>query len=135
MPALRGPTAPAHKTRRHTRDLDEIHADLSSPKHLEQWISTKAPEDLPGFGQWYCVECAKWYESERNFEVHKKAKPHRRRVRDLKDEPYSQREAERATGLGVDNCNAKGEVVGVEKVVEEADEMEVEMEGKQDVVK
>lgn len=103
MPALRGPKAPAAKTRRKTRDLDQIHADLRSKRHLEQYTETKAPEDLPGFGQWYCIECAKWFESETNFVKHGKGKPHKRRVRQLKEEPYSQKEAEAAVGLTTDN--------------------------------
>ena len=102
MPAIRGPKSKS-KTRRHTRDLDQVHADLLSKKHLEKYTETKAKEDLPGFGEWYCVECAKWYESETNFVSHQKGKPHKRRVRDLKAEPYSQKEAELAAGLTTDN--------------------------------
>ena len=67
------------KTRRTVRDLDQIKADLLSPKHLAQYQATKAREDLPGLGKWYCTECAKWYESETNFEAHKKGKGHKRR--------------------------------------------------------
>ena len=97
------------KTRRHTRDLDEIHADLQSKRHLQLYLDTKAPEDLPGFGQYYCTPCAKWYESEANFVKHEKGKPHKRRLRQLKDEPYSQKEAELAAGLTTDNGKRKAE--------------------------
>lgn len=102
MPAIRGADS-KKKTRRHTRDLDQIHADLHQEKHLLRYTETKAPEDLPGLGQWYCVECAKWLESENNFEAHKKSKPHKKRVRQLKEEPYSQKEAEAAAGYTTDN--------------------------------
>ena len=102
MPAIRG-TKSKTKVRRHTRDLDQIHADVASNKHLQQYKDTKAPEDLPGLGQWYCVECAKWFESETNYVKHGKGKPHKRRVRQLKEEPYSQKEAEAAVGLTTDN--------------------------------
>ncbi|KAK8117846.1 Zinc finger protein bud20 [Apiospora kogelbergensis] len=91
------------KTRRHLRDLDQIKSDLLSPKHLAQYKDTKATDDLPDLGRWYCVECAKWYESERNLVHHRKGKPHKRRVKQLKEEPYTQREAEAAVGLRVDN--------------------------------
>ena len=67
------------KTRRHTRDLDQIKADLLSPKHLSQYKDSKATEDLPGLGRWYCVECAKWFEGEASLVLHRKGKPHRRR--------------------------------------------------------
>ncbi|KAK8091661.1 C2H2 finger domain-containing protein [Apiospora hydei] len=91
------------KTRRHLRDLDQIKADLLSPRHLEQYKETKATDDLPDLGKWYCIECAKWFESERNMLFHQKGKPHKRRVKQMKEEPYTQREAEAAAGLGV--CN------------------------------
>ncbi|KAI1483755.1 hypothetical protein F4774DRAFT_405763 [Daldinia eschscholtzii] len=91
------------KTRRKTRDIDQIKADLRSPKHLAQFKNTKAPEDLPGLGKWYCTECAKWYESEHGLVVHRKGKPHKRRVKQLLEEPYTQKEAEAAIGLRTDN--------------------------------
>ncbi|KAI1262005.1 zinc finger protein [Xylariaceae sp. FL1019] len=91
------------KTRRKTRDLDQIKADLLSPKHLTQYQETKSKEDLPGLGRWYCVECAKWYDTEVNLIFHRRGKPHKRRVKALKEEPYSQKEAEAAIGLGTDN--------------------------------
>ncbi|KAI0206001.1 zinc finger protein [Astrocystis sublimbata] len=89
------------KTRRHTRDLDQIKADLLVPKHLSQYQDTKSKEDLPGLGRWYCIECAKWYDTEVNLVMHRKGKPHKRRVKSLRDEPYTQKEAEAAAGLGV----------------------------------
>lgn len=78
MPAIRGEKSKS-KTRRKTRDLDQIHADIHQEKHLAQYKQTKAAEDLPGLGEWYCTECAKWYESEKNFGAHLKGKPHKRR--------------------------------------------------------
>jgi bud site selection protein 20 len=78
MPAIRGQDS-KKKTRRHTRDLDQIHDDMHKEKHLEKYKSTKAAEDLPGLGQFYCVECAKWFESEANLTAHTKAKTHKRR--------------------------------------------------------
>ncbi|KAI0016364.1 hypothetical protein F4780DRAFT_759974 [Xylariomycetidae sp. FL0641] len=91
------------KTRRKTRDLDQVKADLASPKHLAQYKKTKAKEDLPGLGRWYCTECAKWYESEPSLVMHQKGKPHKRRVKQLREEPYTQKEAEAAVGLRTDN--------------------------------
>jgi len=91
------------KTRRRLRDLDQISEDLRSPKHLEQHKSAKAAEDLPGLGQFYCVECAKWFESEHSMVTHRKGSTHKRRVKALKDEPYTQKEAEAAIGLRTDN--------------------------------
>ncbi|KAI1809423.1 zinc finger protein [Poronia punctata] len=89
------------KTRRHVRDLDQIKADLNSQKHLSQYKDMKPNEDLPGLGRWYCVECAKWYDTESNLILHRKGKPHKRRVKQLREQPYTQKEAEAAIGLGV----------------------------------
>jgi len=91
------------KTRRRLRDLDQVAADLRSPRHLEQHKSSKPAEDLPGLGKWYCVECAKWFEGENSLTTHLKGKTHKRRVKALKDEPYTQKEAEAAVGLRTDN--------------------------------
>lgn len=102
MPAIRGSDS-KKKTRRRARDLDQIHADIKDPRHLELYHETKAAEDLPGLGNWYCKECAKWFESEANFTKHSRGKPHKKRVRQLKEEPYTQKEAELATGLTTDN--------------------------------
>ncbi|GAM89300.1 hypothetical protein ANO11243_073370 [Dothideomycetidae sp. 11243] len=102
MPAIRGSDS-KKKTRRRVRDIDQVYADLRSERHLAIYKETKATEDLPGLGQWYCTECAKWFESEANYDKHNKGKPHKKRVRQLKEEPYTQKEAEAAAGLFTDN--------------------------------
>jgi bud site selection protein 20 len=78
MPAIRGSKS-KKKTRRYARDVDQVHADLASTRHLERYLETKPAEDLPALGKWYCVECAKWYDSEYNYDGHLRGKPHRRR--------------------------------------------------------
>jgi len=67
------------KTRRRLRDLDQISEDLRSPRHLADYKNEKAAEDLPGLGQFYCVECAKWFESENSQVTHLKGSTHKRR--------------------------------------------------------
>ncbi|PYH84223.1 putative C2H2 finger domain protein [Aspergillus aculeatinus CBS 121060] len=91
------------KTKRRTRDYDQVRADIQSSKHLTQYKATKDPEDLPGLGQHYCVECSKWFESEFNLVGHKKGKNHKRRLRIIREEAHSQKAAEAAVGLGTDN--------------------------------
>ncbi|PGH26598.1 hypothetical protein AJ80_01727 [Polytolypa hystricis UAMH7299] len=91
------------KTKRRTRDYDQVRSDIDSPRHLAIYKETKAEEDLPGLGQYYCVECSKWFESEYNMNAHRKGKNHKRRLRLLKEEPHSQKVAEAAVGLGTDN--------------------------------
>ena len=62
------------------RDLDQVHADLKSSKHLAQHKTAKPAEDLPGLGRYYCVECAKWFEGENSLVQHRKGKNHKRRL-------------------------------------------------------
>lgn len=83
---------------------------------------TKAAEDLPGFGKHYCVECAKWFETETSLATHTKGKPHKRRyvlilylslplgfvlmvgrLKQLREGPYTHKEADAAVGLWTDN--------------------------------
>ena len=78
MPAIRGPKSKS-KTRRYTRDIDQIHADLSCNKHLNKHKDSKAVEDLPDAGRWYCIECAKWFDNESNLLAHRRSKVHKRR--------------------------------------------------------
>ena len=85
------------------RDLDQVHADIRSTKHLSQHKSAKPAEGLPGLGRFYCIECAKWFEGENSLIQHRKGKNHKRRLRALRVEPYTQKEAEAAVGLETDN--------------------------------
>jgi len=91
------------KTKRRTRDLDQVKADLKSPKHLSQHKSSKASEDLPALGAFYCTECAKYFSDSHNLNEHRRGKQHKRRVRMLKEEAHSQKLADAAVGLGPDD--------------------------------
>lgn len=93
------------KTRRKTRDVDQVKADLLSPRHLEIYKETKLSEDLPGLGRHYCTECSKWFETDATLESHRRGKPHKRRVKQIAEGPYTQQEAEAAVGLRTDNGN------------------------------
>ncbi|KAK4156824.1 hypothetical protein C8A00DRAFT_40730 [Chaetomidium leptoderma] len=95
------------KTRRKTRDADQIKADLLSPRHLEIFIETKAPEDLPGLGRHYCIECAKWFETDTSLVGHRKSKPHKRMLKQLREGPYTHEEAAAAVGYRTDNGPVK----------------------------
>ncbi|KAI6250495.1 Zinc finger protein bud20 [Erysiphe necator] len=106
------------KTRRRLRDLDQISEDIHSPKHLEQYKNSKPAEDLPGAGLHYCIECAKWFESDNSLISHRKGSSHKRRLKALKETPYTQMEAEEAIGLRTDN--------GLRQSVQKSMEIDVE---------
>ena len=102
MPAIRGSKS-KKKVRRATRGLDQVYADKISKSHLQRHLKSFDPSDTAGLAQFYCVDCAKHFESESNFFKHAKGKPHKRRVRQLREEPHSQKEAEAAVGLTTNN--------------------------------
>jgi bud site selection protein 20 len=83
-----------------TRDLDQVFEDVAAPV-----LKTFSHDvDLPGFGQHYCIQCARHFLSKETYEVHAKTKLHKKRVKVLKNDiAYSQKEAELAVGLKTDN--------------------------------
>ena len=90
------------KTKRLSRGLDQVQADLASDRHLTLYKSTKAAEDLPALGEFYCVECSKWFEQEHNLAGHRKGQAHRKRMKELKSEAHTQEMADKVVGLGRD---------------------------------
>ena len=56
--------------------------------------------EKPGLAQHYCVECAKYYESDDALKSHWKSKVHKRRCKELREPAYTIEESERAAGLG-----------------------------------
>lgn len=95
--------------------------------------------DKPGFAQFYCIHCAKYFIDDHSIQAHYKTKVHKRRMKALELEPYSIEESERAAGHG--NYKkpikrkietqpskeefAKGKRVKLEEVVE-TDELKME---------
>jgi bud site selection protein 20 len=120
MPAIRGSKS-KKKTRRYAqiRDVDAITADLKSTRHLTLYQATKSPEDLPALGAYYCIECAKYFESETNLVGHRRGSTHKRRLKQIKEGAHTQREAEEAIGLGVDNGPVKAKQETAEMLVDE----------------
>ncbi|KAJ3406629.1 hypothetical protein HDV05_005904, partial [Chytridiales sp. JEL 0842] len=100
----------ASRTRARTKDIDQIHTDLQNP---QTFSNPSIDPDLPGLGQHYCIHCAKHFISNEALDKHVASKLHKKRVKVLKEEPYTQAEAEAAVGLGVDN-GRKSAVVGGE---------------------
>lgn len=96
--------------------------------------------DKPGFAQFYCIHCAKYYVDDHSMQAHFRTKVHKRRLKALELEPYSIEEAQRAAGYGnfkkaekriietqpSKEEQAKGKKIKVEKVGEVDTEMKVE---------
>ncbi|KAL9055378.1 MAG: hypothetical protein Q9162_003575 [Coniocarpon cinnabarinum] len=120
MPAIRGSKS-KKKTRRNRRGLDQIHADLNVAGHLQQYQKDKTEEDLPGLGQYYCTECAKWFDQEGNLAKHARSKAHKKRVKALQEQPYTQKEAEAAVGLWTDNGKSQRDAMDIDEEEAEQD--------------
>ncbi|CAD7091371.1 unnamed protein product [Hermetia illucens] len=86
------------RVRSRKRDLDEIDNDLKT--NAEGLINQEVDLDKPGFAQFYCVHCAKYFIDDQAMQQHFRTKVHKRRLKALEVEPYSIEEAERAAGHG-----------------------------------
>lgn len=73
------------------------------------------------------MECAKWFEGENSLVTHRRGKTHKRRVKDLKAEPYTQKEAESVVGIRPENA------VSAAAMMKKAEGMEVEMDGDEEL--
>ncbi|WOO84409.1 Zinc finger protein bud20 [Vanrija pseudolonga] len=101
----------AARTRDRTKDLDQVQDDLLY--HKKKLQVQPIDEEKPGLGQYYCIECAKYYESERALATHTKSKVHKRRLKELKEGAYTSQEAERVSGKTAPDNRQRG----VEEVV------------------
>lgn len=86
------------KMKHYAKDIDQVVGDLQ-PENKEKLINQEKDEDLPGQGQFYCVECSRYFINEKGLSDHNKSKPHKKRLKELKETPYSHEEAERAAGM------------------------------------
>ena len=90
-----------YKTKRRTRDLDQIYDDLASKENIQRLLNQPLDETKPGLGQHYCIHCAKYFETRAALRTHLKSKVHKRRVKDLKGVPYTQEVADAAAGYNL----------------------------------
>ncbi|KAJ7452247.1 hypothetical protein FB451DRAFT_1282954 [Mycena latifolia] len=90
----------AARTRVRTRDLDQIQMLDLDPKRRAELEAQPIDFEKPGLAQHYCVECAKYYETDAALNSHWRSKVHKRRCKQLKEPAYTIEESERAAGLG-----------------------------------
>lgn len=77
-----------------------VQIDTDLKKNADELLNQEIDLDKPGFAQNYCLHCAKYYIDERALSDHFKTKVHKRRMKALQDEPYTEKEAELAAGHG-----------------------------------
>lgn len=90
------------RTRRRTKDLDQVQQDLQKGDTLVH----EYDEDLPGGGQFPCIPCAKHFQSATDLAEHCRGKTHKKRLRLLKEPAYTHAEAEAAGGLSTESFYA-----------------------------
>ncbi|XP_056624012.1 zinc finger protein 593 [Triplophysa dalaica] len=87
------------KTKRRTKDLDQIHVDMI-PVNSVKLLKQEVDFDVTGCAQNYCLHCARHFIDLKTLKEHFKTKHHKKRLKQLREEPYTQAEAERAAGMG-----------------------------------
>ncbi|KAF8199041.1 hypothetical protein BJ912DRAFT_845253 [Pholiota molesta] len=112
----------AARTRVMTRHLDQIQDIDLEPTNRAALEAQPINYELPGLGQHYCVECAKYYETDAALQSHWKSKVHKRRLKELRVPAYTIEESERAAGLGREGrrpvASTSASVIPMEMAVE-----------------
>ncbi|KAL8610846.1 hypothetical protein ACOMHN_056701 [Nucella lapillus] len=93
------PLKEKYRLKRKTKDLDQIQEDMV-PAKKDQLLNQETDLDQTGAAQHYCLHCAKYFINSGALKDHFKGKPHKRRLKALETEAYTQEEAERAAGMG-----------------------------------
>ncbi|KZV72456.1 hypothetical protein PENSPDRAFT_576113 [Peniophora sp. CONT] len=103
----------ASRTRARTKDLDQIQLIDLDPKNRARLEAQEIDYEKPGLGQHYCVECAKYFETDQALSTHWRSKVHKRRCKQLREPAYTIEEAEKAAGLGRDDRRAASKPDGL----------------------
>lgn len=83
------------------KDVDQIQDEIELSNGNINDVASKIQYDdeLPGGGQFYCVETGKHFIDAKSLADHKKSKFYKKRVKQLKEEKYTQHTADWASGM------------------------------------
>jgi len=98
----------ASRTRARTKDLDQIQLIDLDPKNRAKLETQALDFEKPGLAQHYCVECAKYFETDSALTSHWRSKVHKRRCKQLQQPAYTIEESEKAAGLGKEGKRTVG---------------------------
>ena len=89
-----------HDTKRRGRDLDQIQDDMKKTDGGGRLLVAQVAfdDDLLGDGQFYVWETGKHFVSLDAAQKHKKSRMFKRRLKELKEEQYTQESADLASG-------------------------------------
>lgn len=86
-------------TKRRKRDVDQIYDDVALVEEKGVQVA-EVDDDLPGAGQFYCIETGRHFTDQKSLDDHKKTKAYKKRCKRLREESqYTQGEAEWAAGM------------------------------------
>ena len=80
------------KTKRFVKHNDQRYEDLK-PEKAAAIRAQPLDEDLPGLGQFYCIECAKYFVNAEGKRTHESTRQHKKQVKELQTKPYDLKEA------------------------------------------
>ena len=81
------------------KDTDQIQDEIEKAEENGKSIAFDYDDELPGGGQFYCVETGKHFQDAQALADHKKSRYYKRRCKELKEEKYTQKVAEWAAGM------------------------------------
>ena len=85
---------------RRAKDTDQIQDELAKAEKTGVAAGKfEYDDDLPGGGQFYCVETGKHFADAKALADHKKSRYFKRRCKELKEEQYTQASADAAAGM------------------------------------
>ena len=81
------------------KDTDQIQDEIEKSIETGKPISFEYDDELPGGGQFYCVETGKHFADAKALADHKKSRYYKRRCKELKEEKYTQDVADWGAGM------------------------------------
>ena len=87
------------KTKRYRRDVDQVVLEDMLPENAVKLNNQPIDEYQTGLAQHYCLHCARYFIDDATMKTHFLSKTHKKRMKTVKNIPYTHEEAERAGGL------------------------------------
>ncbi|KAG5180805.1 hypothetical protein JKP88DRAFT_222796 [Tribonema minus] len=85
-------------TKRRPMDIDQVQDILEKVAETGKPLKFAYDDDLPGGGQFYCAPCARHFTDQGTLDTHTKSKLHKRRLKDVAQKKYTQKEADAGAG-------------------------------------
>jgi bud site selection protein 20 len=81
-------------TKHRSKDLDQIQDEIEAGG-----LKFEFDADIPGGGQFYCEPTGKHFCDQRALDDHMKSKPYKKRLKEIREEKYTQNEANYGAGM------------------------------------